>query len=64
MSNTSRSIASVPGCTANSDGQVAVVVGHLHAQPQPLAVAMGDQRHDHLEALGLDCPAAAGDPGG
>ena len=60
MSNTSRSRASVPGCTSNSDG-------HGRRRPRAPAPAAArrsrcgvrDQGDDDLEALGRRCPSGS-----
>jgi hypothetical protein len=53
MSNTSRSMASVPGCTSNSVG-TRVDSGTCTRRRMRRGLVMVEQVDDHLEALGLD----------
>ena len=52
-------MASVPGWSVEQRRHDRVVLGHLDAQPQPLALVVRDQDDHDLEALGLD---AGGQP--
>ena len=54
MSNTSRSIASVPGWTSNSDGTTGSSSGTCTRSRSRSRSRMRQQADDDLEALGVD----------
>ena len=60
MSNTSRSMASVPGWTSNSVGTTGSDSGDLHPDAHALAGGVRDQGDDDLEALGGDAVGEVG----